>query len=89
MNLKIKICLILACISVCFIIAGCKDTQIKFAPESKFQKFMRNEVYNNNKGTVYKSSGVVIYKTKEDKENNGSDMQFGPKDFSFDLPLKF
>lgn len=90
MNLKMKFFLALVCLAVCFIITGCKNSQIKFVTESKFQKVMNNVVNNNSeRDKVYKSKGVVIYKTEDNKGYGSSTVNFGPKDPTFNMPLKF
>jgi len=90
MNLKTKICLVLVCVIVCFIITGCKSTQIKFVTESKFQNVMNNITNINPKQKIYKSKGVVIYKTHDNNtEKNAPSIDFGPKDPTFNPPLKF
>jgi len=87
--MKTKLSLILVCIIVCFIITGCKSTKIKFVTESKFQKVMQTMTNSVPANKVYKSQGVVIYKAHDEENKNLKSMEFGPKDPSFNVPLKF
>ena len=88
MRKKINITMILICVIMVFALAGCKQDSIKFYRESKVQELVTS-IKGENEPKAVKSSGVIIYKTQMDDNNNFQSPDFGPKDPEFDLPMKF
>lgn len=88
MRKKINVFLILICVTMVFVLAGCKQDSIKFYRESKVQELVSTLKGEETPKTV-KSSGIVIYKTQMEENQNTSGVNFGPKDPDFDMPMKF
>ena len=85
-----KFALVLLCMVVAGFIAGCANNSIQFKRDSKFSEVMQNFQLPDNKPKVKRSSGVVIYKdeTQNNNKNSNTNSNFGPRDITFDMPIK-
>lgn len=83
---------ILFCGLMCCVLCGCQKTSIQFYRESSVQKVMKDIFPQQKKDEVTKSSGIVIYRDNTNKNKDSSirtkEIQFGPRDINFDLPIK-
>ncbi len=100
MNHKIlKLLLLFFCGLISLVLFGCSEkNKIKFYRESAATSILNNINNGNNEdnnnvnngGTITKSSGIIIYKTKRNSKTEMSlpEQTFGPKDIDFGLPKK-
>ena len=63
---------------------GCKHEQIKFYRESAASNLMNK--FNPEKEKANTPSGMIIL--KDEKNSSGQNINFGPRDINFDLPIK-
>jgi hypothetical protein len=83
----------LRCITVFFVIIsfsvflfGCKHETIKFYRESAASSLVdkfKNEETNRKKST----SGIIIL--RDDTQKGSNEINFGPRDINFDMPVRF
>ena len=62
---------------------GCKHSTIEFYRESKANSLMQK--FSNKKAPASVKSGIIILK---DDNYNESNINFGPRDIIFDMPMK-
>ena len=72
---------------VAFFLVGCTHEKIKFYRESQASSVLNKINEENNKPSVKKSSGMIIY--KDSSSSSATPINFGPKDLIFDMPSKF
>ena len=73
---------------ISFLFLGCKRDAIRFNRESGFAELMKN--VEDEKPTVRKSSGIVIYKDNEKHEYSAPPTRsVGPDEPNFDIKVKF
>jgi len=76
--------LMIVCLGTSFFLIGCQNQKIIFNRESQAAQIIQK--FTNKDDQVKRSSGVIILKDDDNKENN---IHFGPKDIVFDMPIKF
>ncbi len=84
----IKFSFIIFCVLISCVLFGCKKDGIKFYRESKVDEIMHDFKKQEEKDTVKKSSGIIIYKDNSNKNSGSSGINFGPRDLNFDLRIK-
>jgi len=88
-NKIFKVTFILFCVLISCVLFGCKNESIKFYRESKVQDIIHSfRDQDESKNVVKKSSGIIIYKDNSNDTQRQNNINFGPKDINFDLPIK-
>lgn len=70
---------------LCLFLAACRNNTINLGNASNAQKLMKNYNIQQNKPTVQKSSGIIIYKDNTTINKTSEKVNFGPKDLDFNM----